>query len=170
MAAIHFRNLVIAGLIASLAAGGGTSDADAQSGAQQAARDGKKSMSDARAKLKELRGGRSGGGTHAGAGASLPDWYPKDIWLPEDFTLASAQKIGSRTFLVRGTTEIPTTELVDDFREELSSAGYKMSPPERTPSPLQVLFNLNGLESGQVIVSEVNGKTEIRMNFSKDAP
>lgn len=170
MATIHFRNLVIAVLISSLAACGGTSDASTQSGAQQAARDGKKSMSDARAKLKELRGGRSGDGTQARAGEPLPDWYPKDIWLPEDFVLASAEKIGSRTFLVRGTTEISTTELVDEFREELSSAGYKMSPPERTPSPLQVLFNLNGLESGQVIVSEVNGKTEIRMNFSKDAP
>jgi hypothetical protein len=170
MTAIHFRNLLIAGLIASLAACGSGGDANAQSGAQEAARDGKKSVSDLRAKLKELRGGRSGDGTQAGVGDPLPDWYPKDIWLPDDFALASAQKIGTRTFLVRGTTELPTAELVDEFREKLSAAGYDVLAPKRTPSPLQVVFSLNGLESGEVHVSDVNGKTEIRMNFSKNAP
>ena len=163
------RSLVVAGLMLSPVACGPGSDATAQSGAHAAARDGKKSMSDARARLKELRGGRSGDTSQAHTGEALPDWYPKSLWLPEDFELISAQIVGGQTCLVSGKSHQETAQLVADYRRELAAAGYELVSTDRTPADNQVIFSRNGAESGQVNIVQAGDIRQVRLTFSPPA-
>lgn len=170
MTPFRLRKLILAGLLCSVGACGGDRDASAQSGAHKAAEDGKQAVSDLQSRLEALRGGRSGDGTQAGSGDPMPDWFPEDIWLPDDFSLVSAQMPLPHTYIVHGMTALPKSEALSRYRKELAAAGYEVVPSERTPSGEQVIFSLNGLEGGQVVVRETDGRTEIRVDFTKERP
>jgi len=101
--------------------------------------------------------------------STLPDWTPEDIYLPADFTVTGSQAIGTRTYIVMGTSAMPLDELLSTYRNELEAAGYDLTPLERMPpDEPAIYFDGNGLETAQVRVNDTGDLRELQIDFSKE--
>ena len=101
--------------------------------------------------------------------ATLPDWAPQELYLPDDFAVTNTQEIGTRTFILEGTSAAAQDELLSTYRSELEAAGYDVTPLERmaTDEPV-IYFNGNGLESAAVRITDAGDTRAVHVDFSKD--
>jgi len=99
----------------------------------------------------------------------MPDWMPGNIYLPDDFTVTGSREIGTRNFLLDGTSAMSQEELLSTYRSQLEAAGYDVTPLDRMPpGEPTVQFKGNGLEAAGVAVSDTGDMREIRINFARD--
>ncbi|GEM_PF-1939898 len=100
---------------------------------------------------------------------SLPDWTPEELYLPDDFTVTGSQAIGTRTYIMMGTSAMPQDELLSTYRNELEAAGYDVTPLERMPpDEPAIYFDGNGLETAQVRINDTGDLRELQIDFSKE--
>ncbi|WP_128892030.1 hypothetical protein [Erythrobacter sp. HKB08] len=100
---------------------------------------------------------------------AIPDWFPDTIYLPVDFRPLGKMEIGTRNYLLRGTTAIDPAQLMETYRTKLAEAGYEVTPVERMAEPdREVVFKGNGLESGRVSYSEIDGRDQLQIDFAKE--
>lgn len=105
----------------------------------------------------------------AGSISALPDWFPEDIYLPEDFRLQSQQKIGTRTFLLGGTSSQGFEALKEAYDRELEASGYDVRQATRSDeNGHSIFFSGNGLESAQVWLEEQGDVRKLRIDFSRE--
>lgn len=108
-------------------------------------------------------------GTRVEDRVPVPDWFPSDIFLPEDYEATQSQTIGTRTFLLRGISYSSQSDLLAAYRIELASSGYKVTPEDRMPSDEPfIIFSGKGLESAGVRIRDDGDRREIEINYSQD--
>lgn len=97
----------------------------------------------------------------------MPSWMPGEIYLPDDFTPTGSREIGTRTFMLTGTSAMSTEDLMTTYRTRLEAAGFDVPPADRMASDEPYIpFNGNGLESAGMRISDNGSLREITIDFS----
>ena len=114
----------------------------------------------------------AGGNLHAGNRVedriAVPEWFPSDIYLPEDFQATQAVDIASPNFTLRGTSSLSKDELLQTHRTQLAKNGYNVSSPEQMDihEPV-IVFGGNGLAGGTIRIHDDGDRREIQINFTR---
>lgn len=97
---------------------------------------------------------------------AMPDWMPNDIWLPEDFEATQVQKIGTRTYILRGITTADTEMLLDTFPSKLKEAGYDTLDREDLKDQNLVQFDEKGLDTSLIRIRDDGDRRELQISLS----
>ncbi|MEZ5938679.1 MAG: hypothetical protein R3C52_10745 [Hyphomonadaceae bacterium] len=164
------RVLLLATSIGLLSAGLAGCDKPDSAKAHEVAEKAKSELAHASDRLKSLRSGERAKADAPGGGVAIPAWLPKDIWLPDDFQAVQAQKVGGRNYLLNGVSALSTDELVKEYRDRLATAGYEVTPADRTPSGDLVVFEGHGFESCTIYMVENGRGREVRISLVASEP
>ncbi|MEM8696350.1 MAG: hypothetical protein AAGE05_10055 [Pseudomonadota bacterium] len=118
--------------------------------------------------------GETGGAASADAEAggangvmAMPDWFPADFPLPDDFEPESDRQFGASTFMLRGTTAAPLEGLYETLANDLGAAGFQiLDRPELVEQDL-VYFNGNGWEDSTIRIVDSGDRRTLEISLSR---
>ena len=105
----------------------------------------------------------------AGAGLSLPADFPKDVYLPDTYSIDNVTRVGPMTSAVLGLLNPPAT-LMGDIETRMKAQGWKTAMSMHTGGEGSVLAFSKPSRSVMYGLSGVNGQVQLSLQHTQQSP